>query len=110
MPWTYTLGAQRTHNQIDSDANFFQIVRWSENHTKGLKDKYERLIDFLTQISKPSYFNLLDLADVLMNHYFPFCFLVWQAGCALTTTNPSMQYVRHFKLRHWLAAGTPEQR
>jgi len=46
----------------------FQIVRSSENHKKELKDNYERLIEFLIQISKPSYFTLLDLADFLMHH------------------------------------------
>jgi len=65
---TYTLGARRTHNQIDSDVTVFQIVRSSENHKKELKDNYERLIEFLIQISKPSYFTLLDLADFLMHH------------------------------------------
>jgi len=33
-----------------------------------LKDNYGGLIDFLIQILKPSYFNLLDLADFLMHH------------------------------------------
>jgi len=49
---------------------FFQIVRSRENHKKGLKDNYGRLIDFLSQISKLSYFNLLDLVDFLMHHWF----------------------------------------
>jgi len=39
-----------------------------------LKDDYGHLIDFLCQISKLSYFNLLDLADFLMHHYFPVSF------------------------------------
>jgi len=30
------------------------------------ENNYERLIDFLSQISKLSYFNLLDLADFMM--------------------------------------------
>jgi len=29
---------------------------------------YGRLIDFLSQISKLSYFNVLDLADFMMQH------------------------------------------
>jgi len=45
-----------------------QVVRSKENLKNGLKGNYGRLIDFLSQISKLSYFNLLDLADVLMHH------------------------------------------
>jgi len=48
--------------------DIFQIVRSRENHKKGLKCNYACLIDFLSQISKLSYFNLLDLADFLMHH------------------------------------------
>jgi len=54
--------------------------------TSLLKDNYGRLIDFLSQISKLSYFNLLDLADFLMHTgitSFPFRCLMWQPGCAL---------------------------
>jgi len=44
---------------------FFQIVEPSKNPQNELKDNnYERLIDFLIQISKLSYFTLLDLADL----------------------------------------------
>ena len=68
LPKTYTLGVRRTPNQTDSDVTFFQIARSSENHEKGLKDHYGRLIGFLSQIKKLSYFTLLDLADVLMHH------------------------------------------
>jgi len=32
------------------------------------EDNYGRLIDFLSQISKLSYFNVLDLADFMMHH------------------------------------------
>jgi len=32
------------------------------------EDKYGCLIDFLSQISKLSYFNVLDLADFVMHH------------------------------------------
>jgi len=39
-----------------------------------LKDNYGRLIDFLCQISKLSYFNLLDLADFLMHHQLTVAF------------------------------------
>jgi len=35
-----------------------------------LKDNYGRLIDFLSQISKLSNFNLHDLADFLMHRRF----------------------------------------
>jgi len=41
-----------------------------------LKDNFGPLNDFMSQISKLSYFNLLDLADFLM--HFPFRFLMWQ--------------------------------
>ena len=39
------------------------------------EDNYERLIDFLSQISKLFNFNVLDLADFMMHHWFPVCFL-----------------------------------
>jgi len=32
------------------------------------EDNFERLVDFLSQISKLSYFNVLDLADFMMHH------------------------------------------
>ena len=32
------------------------------------EDDYGRLADFLSQISKLSYFNVLDLADFMMHH------------------------------------------
>jgi len=32
------------------------------------EDNYGPLIDFLSQISNLSYFNVLDLADFMMNH------------------------------------------
>jgi len=37
-------------------------------------ENYGSLIDFLSQISKLFYFNLLDLADFLMHHQFPVSF------------------------------------
>jgi len=74
MPGTYTLGVRSTPNQTDSDMTFFQIVRSRENHKWDLKDMYGRLIDFQGQISKLSYFNLLDLSDFLMHHLFPVTF------------------------------------
>ena len=40
------------------------------------QDNYERLIDFLSQISKLSNFNVLDLADFMMHHWFPVSFFV----------------------------------
>jgi len=41
------------------------------------ENNYECLIDFLSQISKRSYFNLLDLADFMMNRTsFRFRFFV----------------------------------
>jgi len=39
-----------------------------ENIKKGSKNNYSHLIDFLSQISKLYYFNLLGLADFLMHH------------------------------------------
>jgi len=58
---------QRTPNQTDSDVTFPDRTS-RENHKKGLKDNYGRLIDFLSQISKLFYFNLLDLVDFLIHH------------------------------------------
>jgi len=40
------------------------------------EDNYERLIDFLSQISKLFNFNVLDLADFMMHRWFPVCFFV----------------------------------
>ena len=40
------------------------------------EDNYERLINFLCQISKLSNFNVLDLADFMMHHWFPVLFFV----------------------------------
>jgi len=40
------------------------------------EDNYERLIDFLSQISKLSNFNALDLADFMMHHWLPVSFFV----------------------------------
>jgi len=39
-----------------------------------LKENYGFLTDFLSQISKLSYCNLLGLADFLVHHYFPVSF------------------------------------
>jgi len=60
----------RTPNQTNSDVFFFQIVQSRENRKKRFKDNYGPFIDFLSQISKLSYFNLLDLAEILMHHWF----------------------------------------
>jgi len=49
-------------------------VRSRENHKKGLKDIYGRLINLQGQISKLSYFNLLDLPAFLMHLVFPVSF------------------------------------
>ena len=40
------------------------------------EDNYGRIIDFLSQISKLSFFNVLDLADFMMQHWFPVSFFV----------------------------------
>jgi len=67
-----------------------------------LKDNYGRLIDFLKQISKLSYFNLLDLADFMMYAGitgFPFSCLMWQPWvCANTTAHLCLQYGQNFEL------------
>jgi len=48
----------------------------------NLEDDYGRLIDFLSQISKLSCFNVLDLPDFTMHHYsFRFVF------CAITVAH-----------------------
>jgi len=38
------------------------------------KNNYGYLIDFLSQISKLSYFNVLDLTDCIMHHQFTVLF------------------------------------
>ena len=48
---------------------------------------YERLIDFLCQISKLSTFDMLDLADFMMHHWFPVSFF-----CANTAAHLCLQY------------------
>jgi len=71
-----------------------------------LNNNYGRLIDSLSQISKLSYFNLLDLADFLMHACitsFPFRFLTWPPWvCANTAAHAQqcLQYVHHFDLCH----------
>jgi len=40
------------------------------------EDNYERLINFLSQISKLFNFNVLGLADFMMHHWLPVCFFV----------------------------------
>ena len=57
------------------------------------EDNYERLIDFLSQISKLFNFNVLDLADFMMHHWIPVCFF-----CANTVA-----HLYRFELRHKLA-------
>jgi len=64
----------RIPNQTDSDVPFSRWPNKRKFTKKGLKDNCGRLIDFLSQISKLSYFNLLDLADFLMHHQFPVSF------------------------------------
>jgi len=65
-----------------------------------LKDNCGRLIDFLSQISKLSYFNLFDLADFLMHAWiasFLFRCLMWQTWvCANTTAHLCLQHVYRF--------------
>ena len=77
-------------------------MRSRENHKKGLKGNYGRLIDFLSQISKLSYFNLLDLVDFSMHHLcLVLTFLMQQPWvCANPTANLYLQYVYRFELRH----------
>ena len=60
-------------------------------------DNYGCLIDFLSQISKLSYFNLLDLADFVMHRTsFPFRF------CVNTVAHLRLRYVQRFELHHKL--------
>jgi len=61
------------------------------------EDNYERLIDFLSQISKLFNFNVLDLADFMMHHWFPVCFFV------LIQLHTCTCNLFRFELRHWLA-------
>jgi len=76
-------------------------VQSRENRKKRFKDNYGPFIDFLSQISKLSYFNLLDLAEILMHYWFLVLFLMWQPWvCANTAAHLCLQYVHHFELRH----------
>jgi len=55
---------------------FFSGVLLVGSNYINPENNYGCLIDFLSQISKLSYFNLLDLADFLMHHTsFRFRFL-----------------------------------
>jgi len=67
IPGISTLRVRHTPNQTDSDVTFPDRAI-KGNHKNALKDNYEHLTDFLSQISKLSYFNLLELADFLMHH------------------------------------------
>jgi len=55
------------------------------------EDNYGCLIDFLSQISKLFYFNLLHLADFMM-HRTSFPFVV----CVNAVAHLCLQYVQHF--------------
>jgi len=63
---------RRTSNQTDSDVTF--PYRAIKGKSQKRIENYGSLIDFLSQISKLFYFNLLDLADFLMHHQFPVSF------------------------------------
>jgi len=78
-----------------------QIKLSRENRKKRNEKNYRRLIDFLSQISKLSHFNLLGLADFLM-HLSRFVFWCGIPGCALMQlhTCGCNIYVHHFELRH----------
>jgi len=57
------------------------------------EDNYERLIDFLSQISKLFNFNVLDLADFMLHHWFPVCFFVLIQSHTITVAHLYLQYV-----------------
>jgi len=59
------------------------------------KDNYKRLIDFLSQISKLSNFNVLDLADIMRHHWFPDSIFV-----LLYRRTPLLAICSSFELRH----------
>ena len=73
-----------------------------------LYDNYGRLIDFLSQFSKLSYLNLLDLPEFLMHACiasFMFRFLMWQpCAWANTAAHLCLQYVHHFELCHLIGS------
>jgi len=52
------------------------------------EDNYERLIHFLSHISKLSNFNVLDLVDFMMHHWLPVSFF-----CADTVAHLCLQCV-----------------
>jgi len=52
------------------------VIFWVGSYYINTEDNYERLIDFLSQISKLYFFNVLDLADFMMHHWLPVSFTV----------------------------------
>jgi len=69
------------------------FIGWVKLH--NTEDNYGRLIDFLSQISKLSNFNMLDLAGFKMHFLFPVSFF-----CANTVAHLFWQYVLCLELRH----------
>jgi len=59
---------RRTLNRTDSDVTLPDRAIKGKSQKKLFKDNYGYLIDFLSQISKLTYFSLLDLPDFLMHH------------------------------------------
>jgi len=57
------------------------VIFWVGSYYINTEDNYERLIDFLSQISKLYFFNVLDLADFMMHHWLPVSFFVLIEGC-----------------------------
>ena len=94
-PWAYTpgvIGVRHTPSQTDRGVPFSRLCDQGKI-TKSFQGSYGRLIDFLSQISKLSHFNLLDLAAFYFTCItrFPFRFLMWQPWvCADTTAHLSL--------------------
>jgi len=73
---TYTQGVRRTPNYTDRYVTFSRSC--DQGKIPKLIQRYYRCsIDFLSQISKLSYFNVLDLSDFLMHHHLP-VFISWR--------------------------------
>ena len=91
-----------TPSETDSDVSFSSSYDQEKITKRRLKDNCGCLIDFLSQISKLSYFSLFGLADFLMHHWFPVSFFdvaILQV-CVNTAAHLCLQYVHHFELRH----------
>ena len=74
IPGTYTLDVRRTPNQTDSDVTLPRSSYQGKITEKDWRTDCKRWIEYPSQISKLSYFNLLGLAAFWYIIGFPFRF------------------------------------